>query len=162
MARYAGGFAITELHHQEGRDRGFDLNVEVRETAHVADCFAPQRFPGDVETDCVLHDGLCRALKVFFDRNKLSAEAVVMEFEAPPVFILSQTRLAFALRGSFTLDHAPPLVITQPSADYPKPLTTCRDPTSKAVQVQIFHQNRCVFKPVFEPLHHHSTPKHPA
>ena len=121
MARYASDFATTELHHQEGRDRGLGLNVEVRETLYVADCFAPHRFPGGVETDCALHDGLCRALNVFFDRNKLSAEAVVVEFEAPPVFILSQTRLAFALRGSLTLDHASPLVITQPSADYPKP-----------------------------------------
>ena len=83
---------------------GLDLALEGRPKLHIASCFVPHAFPGEVKTDCNLHGGPCVALNIFFDRRRIGADVGILEISESRILDATDTMIVFALRGAFILD----------------------------------------------------------
>jgi environmental stress-induced protein Ves len=108
LARIDSSVAFSYYHNVDRifmliEGHGLDLVFDDREVLKIDQPFLLHKFPGDVNTDCVVHNGPCRALNLFIRRGAWKASVRVMGPASNLNIMSAHTTLAFALRGCFTL-----------------------------------------------------------
>ena len=82
---------------------GLNLVFGDREILKIGKRFVPHEFAGDVNTACVVNNGPCRALNLFFRRGAWKVSVRARSADDDLCVTSAQTTMAFALRGSFRL-----------------------------------------------------------